>query len=195
MAQCVQCGRKGLFLKVNGRGLCDSCNQSRLESLFVLSNSGPGVKYDGIIPRGLSEPAVMKMLSDKVNNALRIVVDCSNIINTTSYPPTFYERESLLRAQLEYLIAIYAVDNKVFPKASPKALQDEFERSYQADEEKMWRRYFDQTMDRVVTLKTDKGKSGAIKKFFDMAEQYSTKMDAKTNSAIEGFRKRFDLKL
>lgn len=195
MALCVQCGRKGLFLKVNSRGLCESCNRSRLESLFVLSNSVPGVQYNGIIPRGLSESAVMKMLSDKVNNSLRIVLDCSNIINTTSYPPTFYDRESLLQAQLEYLVAIYAVDSSIFPNASPQVLWDECKRSYQMDEERMWRRYFDQTMDHVVNLKTDKGKSGAIKKFFDMAEQYSAKMDVKTKNVIEGFKKRFDLKL
>ena len=195
MARCINCGEKGMFLKVNANGLCDQCFQSRLQSLFILAHSSPGQVYSGDVPRGLSPQSVMRMLSDSFENSMRIIVSSGKIINESSYPPTFYERMDLLKSHLEYLVSIQAVDSSLFPKVSPVALRDEYYRSYPLDEEKMWRRYFDQTMDRIVDMKTDRGKQNAITKFFDVVSQYEPRMQDNTKHAIEGFRKRLDLNL
>lgn len=195
MAKCIECGRKGLFLKVNSKGICTQCQQSRLESLFLLANSAPGQVYSSDIPQGLSPQSVIRMLSKAVEKSLYEVVSCGKVINETSYPQTFYERVDHFKAHLEYLVSIQGVDASLFPKVSPTDLREEFYRTYLFDEEKMWRRFFDQTMDRVVNLKTDRGKKNAISKFFEIADQYNNVMGEPSKAAIQNFKRRVEMKL
>ena len=192
MAVCKQCGKKGLFLRVDNRGFCQQCAQKRLNDLLVLANEHNSVfKF----PVKVTEQAVMANVISSINSSKRIMADSAALIESTNNPDTFYTRLELLRKQIKYLVSFEMIDPSLFPGDSPAVISTQMDIVAKKSESAMWKRYFEATMEKVDKLKTDKSKRNAINKFFDLASQYDNQLSADAKATIANLKKRFDITL
>lgn len=192
MAKCVRCGKKGLFLKVNQRGMCPDCAEQRLKDLYALANQASPALH--IAPK-LSEQMVMGFVKTTIENSNRIILDSAAIIETTNNPDTFYSRLDLLRKHMRYLVSFDAMEPSLFAGERPAAIAAQMDEVVKKSESDMWKRCFEATMEKVDKLKTEKGKKNAINKFFELASQYDSITSATTKETISNLKKRFDITL
>jgi len=113
-------------------------------------------------------------------NDLRIINDCTDIISTTVNPETFFMRLNLLLEKSKHLSEFEKYIS--FTGASPIAAYNEVVANYQKAIKTFLIRYFSDTFDKAEAMKTEKGKIGKYKKFYESLQLYYCYMD---NSNIE----------
>lgn len=105
-----------------------------------------------------------------IENCLRICRDCAEIINTTKNPKVFFERYNLLISITNELITV----EKKYKFNSEKPSQFK----YKLKEKEIYtindfiNRYYNSIINKINTLKTEKGKNNTVKKFIDDIEIY-----------------------
>lgn len=118
-----------------------------------------------------------KMESEQL---LKILNDCTNLVNTTKSPEVFFGRYDLLLETLKKLSSleltgIYKNSPELPSEALPRiqgifaaATNDFIDRSFEAAQEKAGK------------LKTEKGKQNALRRYFDDMEQYTDRMESES---------------
>lgn len=117
---------------------------------------------------------------------LKIVKDCVNLVNTTFNPEVFFMRYNLM---LEHLEALVGLECTGIFENSPELPSDAFTRiDAQFDEEtnKFLERSFENAKKHADTLKTESGKTNAIKRYFENMEKYTVRM---SSESVEYFNK------
>lgn len=175
MAKCRKCGKSGLFLRIDRRGLCSDCAEQRRNELYKLCNN-PDHALVLNPSRNLTDQAVAEMVQSTVSNALRILRDCARIVESTANTETFYSRFDLLRHQLDYLGRFEKTDPTIFSQDRPSDIAPHFAAAASDAEVKMWKRKFDSVVEKIVDYKTDKGKQNAINKFSEEIALYESRM-------------------
>lgn len=160
-------------------GLFDIFGKKKAELLelqkIVLDNSP-----DQLV---LSEKQLIELAKIHAQNSLRIVQDCSKILQSTVKPDVFFERFQLLILHSSNM----AILEKYVPfrGASPMAAFNVLMAEKQQCINQFLIRYFCSVFDKAETLKTDKGKFNQYKKFYDSLLPYYDEMDADNIDYIE----------
>lgn len=113
---------------------------------------------------------------EQADQLLKIVNDCAHLVNTTVNPEVFFQRYSLMLEKLEELArlewtGIFSKSPEL-PSATvlrlddlfPVATNDFIDRSHSA------------AMAKAENLKTEKGKAGAMARYFENMEKFSAYM-------------------
>lgn len=117
---------------------------------------------------------------------LKIVKECAELVNTTINPEVFFKRYSLMLENLEALVGLECTG--IFEN-SPELPSEAFSRveaQFDAATKNFLDRSFENAKKHADTLKTDKGKLNAIKRYFDNMEKYIVYM---TGEGLEYFDK------
>lgn len=117
---------------------------------------------------------------------LKIVQDCVELVNTTANPEVFFMRYNLMLENLEKLAGLERAG--IFDN-SPELPSEAFlrvEAQFDAATNDFLDRSFEKAKAHANTLKTDSGKTNAIKRYFDNIEKYIPQM---SGNSLEHFSK------
>ena len=160
-------------------GLFDMFGNGKAELLelqkVVLDNSP-----DELI---LSKKKLLELARIQADNSLRIVQDCSKILQNTIKPDVFFERYQLMILHSSNLVILEK--HIPFRGASPKAAFNVLMAEKQECINQFLIRYFCSVFDKAEKLKTDKGKLNQYQKFYDSLLPYYDEMDAANKDYIE----------
>ena len=160
-------------------GLFDIFGRDRAELLelqkIVLDNSP-----DELI---LSKKKLIELAKMHAENSLRIVQDCSKILQNTTKPDVFFERYQLMILHSSNLVILEK--HIPFYGASPKTAFNVLIAEKQECINQFLIRYFCAVFDKAEKLKTDKGKLNQYQKFYDSLLPYYDEMDANNIDYIE----------
>jgi hypothetical protein len=187
MAKCKQCGKSGLFLRVDKRGLCPDCADQRLKALRAFAAN----PYEGVLVLGkstkLNEVSILSAVSDQHKNIVRILTDSAKIMENTKDPSTFYSRKEIARREFLALVRLEKIDPSLF-SSSPAESYSNFEAVAGDSESKMWARAFEGTVSKIGSLKTDRAKANAASKYLEMLDQYDSKMSPQAVKVVSAHR-------
>jgi len=131
----------------------------------------------------MNEQQLRNASNQQAQNDLRIMNDCKKIIESTLDPETFFSRLNLLVEKGEHLCKLEEYIS--FSGASPSAALSEIKAEYQEAIRQFLIRYFCDTFDKAEALKTQNGKNGRYKKFYDSLQPYYSVMNADNIDYIE----------
>lgn len=122
--------------------------------------------------------------NENVSNCFKILKDCAKLINTTKKPEVFFERYLLALTVLNELIPI---EKKLPIKGdTPSKIKKQFYEKEILTVNDFIDRHFNETLDKLNSLKTEKSKTNQINKYcsaFDNYKQYlSNESISKYNS-------------
>ena len=123
------------------------------------------------------------ILQQQAENDLRIIADCTNLVQTTLNPDTFFTRLNLLVEKSKHLCELEGKVN--FTGASPTAAYIEVKENYQEAINQFLNRYYLDVCSNADTLKTVAGKNGRYQKFYDSLQEYYQYMNGENISFIE----------
>ena len=105
---------------------------------------------------------------------LKILHDCANLVNTTKNPRVFFERYALLVEKLENLakLEIFGCFKNGLPS---KDLQRTLEKKEFTINDFI-DRFYNETINKINTLKTDKAKDKRIENFYEELSKYNDRM-------------------
>ena len=190
MAKCIKCGKKGLFLHIDKRGLCEECAQIRLADLYKAANDIQANALVLNIPKRQSEQVVMKMVIESINNSIRILSDSANIVEKTKNPETFYSRRNELYKHADRLMRFEQVDPSLFKGMKPSEMAQKMYGELEQGEAELWERCYVNAIEKADKLKTEKGRLNAINKYFDMVKQYEKVLSPKARRLVQNQRDR-----
>ena len=122
-----------------------------------------------------TEKQLYSMASRTVQRELKIIQDCVELVNHTVKPDVFFSRYDLLLEHLEYLSKFQPYIK--FQHNSPASEFAKIKNQKQAEISRFLSRYFDDISAKADTMKTEKGKKGKYKKFFDSLQPYYNLMN------------------
>jgi hypothetical protein len=161
----------GLFDLFNGRKKADLLALQKI----VLANSP-----DKLI---MSEKQLKNMAYQMAENSLRIVQDCSRLLQATVKPEVFFERLQLMILHSSNLAIL---ENHVpFGGSSPTVAFNTLMAEKQDCINQFLVRYFTSVFEKAEGLKTEKGKLNQYQKFYDSLKPYFVEMDANNMDYIE----------
>ena len=155
-------------------------SQSKKERLLKWQALVTGEAGDRLV---MSEQQLRNASNQQAQNDLRIMNDCKKIIESTLDPETFFSRLNLLVEKGEHLCKLEEYIS--FSGASPSAALSEIKAEYQEAIKQFLVRYFCDTFDKAEALKTQNGKNGRYKKFYDSLQPYYSVMNADNIDYIE----------
>lgn len=113
---------------------------------------------------------LMKTAYARAEQDLRIMGDCSRILQSTVKPDVFFSRLNLFKEKIDDLVLLAPYIK--FKGVSPHQLKQ----SYDNDREEIINgfidRYYKSVKEKADTLKTQKAKDNQYNKFFDTLEKY-----------------------
>lgn len=115
---------------------------------------------------------IRKHAQFEAQGSLKIIQDCVNLVNTTVSPEVFFKRYNLMLDHLETLAGLECTG--IF-KNSPELPSETYirvEAQFNAATNDFLDRSFKNAKEHANTLKTDNGKTNAIKRYFDNMEKY-----------------------
>lgn len=116
----------------------------------------------------------------QASQLLKIVNDCAELVNTTANPEVFFPRYNLMLEHLETLAGLECTG--IFAN-SPELPSEAFlriESQFGAATNDFLDRSFEAAKKHADSLKTDKGKTAAIKRYFDNMEHYIIYMNGES---------------
>ena len=149
----------------------------RLQKL-VVANSPNRLVY--------SEKQLYSMANRTVQRELKIIQDCVELVNHTVKPDVFFSRYDSLLESLCYLIQFQPYIK--FQHNTPSAEFAKISNQKQAEIYRFLSRYFDDISTKAEAMKTEKGKKGKYKKFFDSLQPYYHLMNANNMNFINSKR-------
>lgn len=108
----------------------------------------------------------------QASQLLKIVNDCAELVNTTVNPEVFFQRYSLMLEHLEALAGLECTGIFANSAELPSEAFLRIEAQFGAATNDFLDRSFEATKKHADSLKTDKGKIAAIKRYFDNMEHY-----------------------
>lgn len=126
----------------------------------------------------------------KAQSSLKIVEDCTRLVNTTTKPDVFFLRYNLL---LEHLNILVALEKYVkFSGVMPSLMLQTVHRKKDATVSDFIQRCYDKTVQKASGLKTEKGKANAYINLFAELDGYIEQMPEQARkyySSLEGYGK------
>lgn len=146
--------------------LYENSTQDLLAWQNVLYPGTPQLRFDAYQLRKIS--------AQMIPQHARIAHDCMELVNTTAVPETFFSRYDLL---LEKLTLLSNLEKYVrFNTYSPTQQLNSAVRKKTLATKAFIDRYWDATINKASSLKTEKGKRNRYQKFYDTLLSYSDKM-------------------
>jgi carboxypeptidase C (cathepsin A) len=117
---------------------------------------------------------------------LKIANDCAELVNTTVNPEVFFMRYNLMLENLEKLVGLECTG--IFENSAelPSVAFSRIEAQFTAATNDFLERSFEKAKEHAETLKTESGKTNAIKRYFDNMEKYIINM---SSESLEHFDK------
>ena len=143
---------------------------------FVMTVSNP----DKLVA---SEKQLRSISQRIIENDLRIINDCRDIISSTTNPDTFFSRMDLLEEKAKELA--FLEEFMAFRGPSPKAALNQIHEQYQLSISMFLKRYYGDTVVKSESLKTMKGKQARYQKFYDSLQKYYHRMSQENIQYIE----------
>lgn len=131
----------------------------------------------------VSEKQLEKMTAQQTASCIKIINDCMDLLSTTNKPTVFFSRLDLLKENAKKL-ASYEKYIK-FQGASPSLALQEVERNEQTAIHEFLVRYFNNILDKVESLKTEKAKRNQFQKFYESLLPYYNQMDKNNRDYVE----------
>ena len=123
------------------------------------------------------------MTVQQAENDLRIIKDCTKLVENTLKPDVFFSRLNLLVEKSKHLCDFEPY--MTFSGASPTAAYSEVINNYQEAIRLFLIRYLSDTFDKAEALKTEKSKIGKYQKFYDSLQEYYCYMNEDNINYIE----------
>ena len=123
----------------------------------------------------LSEKQLYREAERMAGNDLKIINECTNLINTTVNPDVFFKRYAILRETVAHLSKFSPYIK--FKGTQPNQMMLEINRKEQLAISDFLHRYYNSVMEKANSLKTDKGKKNQYKKFYDSLKKYYPLID------------------
>lgn len=117
---------------------------------------------------------------EQADQYLRILHDCTNLVNTTTNPQVFFERWELMVLHLGYLVGLECTGIFENSRELPSEALKRVETQFPAATNDFIDRAFAAAKERADKLKTEKGKQSAILRFFEGMERYAERMDSES---------------
>ena len=130
-----------------------------------------------------SEEQIMNATNNLIQNDLRIIEDCKNIVMSTIKPDTFFSRLDLLVQKAEHLCKFEGLIQ--FAGALPSEALKEVNNEYQIAVKMFLIRYYTNTFEKAQAMKTDKGRINQYVKFYDSLQSYYPLMNDENKEYIE----------
>lgn len=131
----------------------------------------------------MSEQQLKEVTIQQAENDLRIINDCTRLVETTLKPDVFFMRLNLLVEKSKHLCELEKYIT--FSGASPTAAYIEVKNVYNDAISQFLVRYFSDTFDKAENMKTEKGKIGKYQKFYDSLQNYYCYMNEENIDYIE----------
>lgn len=131
----------------------------------------------------LTEQQLKDFTLQQAQNDLRIIRDCSNLVENTLKPDVFFMRLNLLVEKSKHLATFEPYIP--FFGASPTDGYNEVLNNYQEAVRLFLIRYFSDTFDKAEAMKTEKGRIGKYQKFYDSLQEYYCYMNDENIDYIE----------
>lgn len=175
MAKCKQCGKSGLFLRVDQRGHCPDCARALLYALYDICMIADGT-VDYPIPRALQDAEVFA-LADQT--ASRLARECSHELRqcrASGSPDYYYTHFDNFQGRFDLLQRLFVTAPFLF-NAEDMIVLDDFQHPH-ADrmERTAWENFYTSTARKLTELKTLRGKRNALQHFYDLAAQYNERL-------------------
>lgn len=139
----------------------------------------------------LDEIQLRNISAEQVNNDLRIMQDCANIVNSTRNPEIYFARFHLLQ---ETALHLTKFEKYIpFSGASPTETLLDINLTKQKSIHSFLIRYFDMVCQKANKLKTQKGKSNQYKKFYESLTPYFFEMNDNNRRFINDCMKKVNL--
>lgn len=130
-----------------------------------------------------TEKQLKEFTQQQAENDLRIIHDCTRLLEETLNPDVFFMRLDLLIEKAQHLCKLEKYIS--FSGASPVDALNEITNNYQQVINRFLIRYFSDTFDKAENMKTEKGKKGKYQKFYTSLKQYYEYMDETNIDYIE----------
>lgn len=131
----------------------------------------------------MSEQQLKTLTVQQAENDLRIIKDCSKLVENTLKPDVFFMRLNLLKEKSKHLADLAQYIS--FSGASPIKAYNEVLDNYQEAVRQFIIRYFSDTFDKAEAMKTEKSKIGKYQKFYDSLQEYYRFMNSENIDYIE----------
>lgn len=133
-----------------------------------------------------TEKQLYSMANRTVQRELKIIQDCVELVNHTVKPDVFFSRYDLLKDKLAFLSKLQPYVD--FKHNTPSATLSKIINQEQDEIQRFLIRYFTEMVSKAEEMKTEKGKKGKYKKFYDSLQQYTYRMNAFNRNYIESKR-------
>lgn len=105
---------------------------------------------------------------------LKIIQDCTKIVNSTKNPDTYFERWALLENKIDKLIELKGIR---YTGDSPKQMKLQIISKKRQNIHDMIKRYYDDTVKKADKVKTPNAKRNKFHSFISTLETYYSLMD------------------
>lgn len=122
---------------------------------------------------------------------LKIVNDCVFLVNATIKPNVFFPRYALMLEYLKKLAGLECTGIFDNSKELPSEAFLRVEAQFPAATNEFINRSFEASKAHADTLKTEKGKANAIRRFFDDMENYIIHMDAESIEYLDTLKENY----
>lgn len=132
---------------------------------------------------------IREQAKEQADQWLKIVYDCAELVNTTKNPDVFFPRYELM---LEYLGKLSGLEcTGIFSNSRelPSVALARVEAQFSTATNDFINRSFEAAREDAATLKTEKGKANAIKRFFAKMDILTIYMSAESVDYLETLKK------
>lgn len=126
----------------------------------------------------------------QADSSLKIVNDCANLVNTTVNPAVFFPRYNLLLEHLEALSGLECTGIFANSKELPSTAFLRTEAQFAAATNDFIDRSFEAAKTRADSLKTEKGRTNAIRRYFEDMEKYIIYMDGESLEYFDALKEK-----
>ena len=131
----------------------------------------------------MTEQQLKKLTAQQAENDLRIIKDCTKLVESTLKPDVFFMRLNLLLEKAKHLASLEMY--LPISGTSPTDAYNEAVNQYHEAINQFLIRYFCDTFDKAEEMKTVKGKLGKYQKFYDSLQEYYCYMNDENIDYIE----------
>ena len=131
----------------------------------------------------MTEQQLRSATMQQAENDLRIIQDCMRLVEKTTKPDVFFMRLNLLVEKSKHLVSLEKYIT--YSGATATAAYNEVCTNYHEAINQFLIRYFSETLDKAESMKTEKGRIGKYKKFYDSLQMYYGYMSEENIDYIE----------
>lgn len=122
---------------------------------------------------------------------LKIVKECVALVNETTNPEVFFKRYDLMLEHLERLAGLECTGIFENSRELPSTAFLRIEAQFPAATNNFIDRAFEEAQKHADSLKTEKGKTAALQRFFDNMDKYISYMDSESVEYLEKLKEQY----